>query len=111
MLRGSLQRGQYQVCLVAGGGRDCVGSIELPLDRPVTLAELRTALGAEPDTVLRELASASRYGFVTEALRPLSPGEADTYIVQQIYPSRAVMLRDTRGESSAHVNLTLSLLY
>ncbi|KAL3205570.1 hypothetical protein MRX96_040748 [Rhipicephalus microplus] len=90
------QGGQYQVCLVAGGGRDCVGSIELPLDRPVTLAELRTALGKEPDTVLSELASASHYCFVTEALRPLSPGETDTCIVQQIYPSRAIMLRDIR---------------
>ncbi|XP_049516905.1 uncharacterized protein LOC119455843 [Dermacentor silvarum] len=92
-------KGQYQVCLVAGGGRDCVGSIELPLDRPVTLAELRTALGAAADAALRELTSASRFGFVTEALRPLSPGEAETCVVQQIYPSRAVMLRDTRGES------------
>ncbi|XP_075737926.1 uncharacterized protein LOC142777428 isoform X2 [Rhipicephalus microplus] len=89
-------KGQYQVCLVAGGGRDCVGSIELPLDRPVTLAELRTALGKEPDTLLSELASASHYCFVTEALRPLSPGETDTCIVQQIYPSRAIMLRDIR---------------
>lgn len=93
----SSPKGQYQVCLVAGGGRDCVGSIELPLDRPVTLTELRTALGAAPDAALRELASAQRFGFVTEALRPLSPGEAETCIVQQIYPSRAVMLRDTRG--------------
>ncbi|XP_070387431.1 uncharacterized protein [Dermacentor albipictus] len=91
-----IPKGQYQVCVVAGGGRDCVGSIELPLDRPVTLAELRASFGAAADVALRELTSGSRFGFVTEALRPLSPGEAETCVVQQIYPSRAVMLRDNK---------------
>ncbi|XP_077507347.1 uncharacterized protein LOC144116893 [Amblyomma americanum] len=83
----------YQVCLLAGGGRDCVGSLELPLEQPVTLAELRAAFSHAPDPVLRELATLSR--FVTEAHRPLSPAEEATYVVHQVYPSRAVMLRDT----------------
>ncbi|XP_077549537.1 uncharacterized protein LOC144162761 [Haemaphysalis longicornis] len=83
----------YQICLLAGGGRDCVGSLELPLDRPVTLAELRAALSKAPDGALREL-TASRFGFVTEAYRPLSPREVAACVVQHVYPSRAIMLRE-----------------
>lgn len=77
-----------------------MGSLELPLDRPVTLAELRAALSKAPDGALREL-TASRFGFVTEAYRPLSPREVAACVVQHVYPSRAIMLRENTGESLA----------
>ncbi|KAM7283579.1 uncharacterized protein ISCGN_000686 [Ixodes scapularis] len=82
---------------MAGGARDCLGSIALPLDQPLTLEQLRVHLGRHADPSIRELTDPS-YCFVTETNRELNFHEAAGSLVHKVYPSGAVMLKHTKGE-------------